>query len=101
VELVEGTEGAEIVTTPAGVAAIWFNTRHDAFSDKRVRQAVAYAIDKATISETLFQGFAAPVSTEIPYVQWAQPDDANPYDYDPDQAMALLEEAGWNSDETY
>ena len=101
VELVEGTEGAEIVTTPAGVAAIWINNRHEAFSDKRVRQAIAYAIDKTTISETLFQGFAAPVSTEIPYVEWAQPDDANPYDYDAEQAMALLEEAGWNSDETY
>ena len=101
VELVEGIEGAEIVTTPAGVAAIWFNTKHEAFDDKRVRQAVAYAIDKATIADTLFQGFASPVSTEIPYLEWTQPEDANPYDYDPDQAMALLEEAGFNSDETY
>lgn len=101
VELVEGTEGAEIVTTPAGVAAIWINTKHSSFSDKRVRQAIAYAIDKATIAETLFQGYAEPVSTEIPYVEWAQPDDANPYDYDPEMATQLLEEAGWAGDETY
>ncbi len=101
VELVEGTEGAEIVTTPAGVAAIWINTKHTAFEDKRVRQAIAYAIDKVTIAETLFQGYANPVSTEIPYVEWAQPDDANPYDYDPDRAMELLAEAGWEGGETY
>jgi len=101
VELVEGTEGAEIITTPAGVAAIWFNTKHPAFEDKRVRQAMTYAIDKATICESLFLGYADPVSTEIPYIDWAQPADANPYTYDPEKAMALLEEAGWAGDETY
>ena len=96
-ELVGGIEGAEIVTTPAGVAALWFNVNQPALSDKRVRQAFAYAIDKKTITETLFLGYANPVSTEIPYVTWAQPADANPYEYDPEKAKALLAEAGWDS----
>jgi peptide/nickel transport system substrate-binding protein len=99
-ELVEGTEGAEVVGFPAGVGYIAFNCWQPYLSDKRVRQAVAYAIDKVTICETLFQGYASPVSTEIPYVTWAQPDDANPYDYDPDMAMQLLEEAGWTGEQT-
>lgn len=101
IELVSGIEGAEIVTTPAGVGAIWFNNRHPAFTDKRVRQAVSYAIDRATITETLFQGYADPVYTEIPYVQWAQPADANPYNYDPEMAKSLLTEAGWDSSQSY
>jgi peptide/nickel transport system substrate-binding protein len=101
VELVEGIDGAEIVTTPAGVAAIWINTKNPAFEDVRVRQAIAYAIDKQTISETLFQGFAQPVSTEIPYIAWAQPEDANPYDYSPETATELLTEAGWDDSQTY
>lgn len=101
VELVEGTEGAEIVTTPAGVAALWFNCKLPELSDKRVRQAIAYAIDKVTMSEALWLGFADPVSTEIPYIAWVQPPDANPYDYDPDQAAALLEEAGWDSSKSF
>lgn len=100
VELVEGTEGAEIVTTPAGVAAIWFNTKFPALSDKRVRQAFAYAIDKPTITETLFRGYADPVSTEIPYVEWAQPADANPYEFDPEKATSLLAEAGFDGGQT-
>ena len=100
-ELVSGIEGAEIVTTPAGVGAIWINNKLPEFSDKRVRQAIAYAIDKATITETLFQGYANPVSTEIPYVEWAQPADANPYNYDPEMAQSLLAEAGWAGDKTY
>ena len=101
VELVEGIEGAEIVTTPAGVGAIWLNNKYPAFTDKRVRQAIAYAIDKETICETLFLGYADPVSTEIPYVEWAQPPDANPYTYDPEMAQQLLTEAGWTGDETF
>jgi peptide/nickel transport system substrate-binding protein len=101
VELVEGTEGAEIVQTPAGTAALWFNCKLPEFSDKRVRQAVAYAVDKATMSEALWLGYAAPCSTEIPYIDWVQPADANPYDYDPDMAASLLEEAGWDSSKTF
>jgi len=96
-ELVQGIEGAEIVTTPAGVAAIWVNNNQPEFSDKRARQAIAYAIDKKTITETLWLGDADPVSTEIPYVTWAQPADANPYNFDPEKAKSLLAEVGWDS----
>jgi peptide/nickel transport system substrate-binding protein len=101
IELVSGIEGAEIVTTPAGVGAIWINTKLPEFTDKRVRQAISYAIDRATITESLFQGYADPVSTEIPYVQWAQPADANPYDFDPDMAKQLLTEAGFDTSSTH
>lgn len=101
VEVVQGIGDAEIVTTPAGVSAIWFNVNQPELSDKRVRQAVAYAIDKKTLAETLYKGYADPVATEIPYVKWAQPADANPYDYDPDKAKSLLAEAGWKNDKTF
>jgi peptide/nickel transport system substrate-binding protein len=101
IELVTGIEGAEIVTTPAGVGAIEINNKLPEFSDKRARQAIAYAIDKATITETLFQGYADPVSTEIPYVTWAQPADANPYNYDPEKAKSLLAEVNWDSSKTF
>lgn len=101
VQLVEGIEGAEIITTPAGVGAIFVNLSQPEFEDVRVRQAISYAIDRATITENLFQGFANPVSTEVPYLDWVQPEDANPYDYDPDMAVSLLEEAGWDSSKTF
>jgi peptide/nickel transport system substrate-binding protein len=100
-ELVQGIQGAEIVTTPAGVGAIWINNNLPEFSDKRARQAISYAIDRKTITDTLFLGYADPVATEIPYVQWAQPADANPYAYDPDKAKSLLAEVGWSGDKTF
>ena len=99
-ELVEGTEGAEVIGFPAGVGVIFYNVRQPELADKRVRQAMAYAIDKKTIAETLFQGYATAVSTEIPYVEWAQPEDANPYDYDPEMAKQLLADAGWTGERT-
>lgn len=100
VELVGGIEGAESIPFPAGVGYIAYNLYQDYLQDKRIRQAMAYAIDKKTIAETLFQGQVKAVSTEIPYITWAQPADANPYDYDPDKAKSLLEEAGWTGEHT-
>jgi peptide/nickel transport system substrate-binding protein len=100
-ELVEGIEGAEIVTTSAGVGSIQINVRQPEFADKRVRQAIAYAIDKQTIAESIYLGYGEAVSTEVPYVEWVQPADANPYDYNPDQATALLTEAGWDNSKSF
>jgi peptide/nickel transport system substrate-binding protein len=100
-ELVEGIEEAEIVTTSAGVGSIQINVKQPEFADKRVRQAIAYAIDKNTIAEQVYQGYGPATATEAPYIEWIQPDDANPYDYDPDMAASLLEEAGWDSSKTF
>lgn len=100
-DLVQGFDFADIVTTPAGVGAIWINTEHADWTDKRVRQAVSYAIDRKTITDNLFRGYADPVSTEVPYLAYTQAADLNPYAYDPDKAKALLTEAGWASETTY
>lgn len=98
VELVGGIDGAESVPFPAGVGYITYNLYQEYLQDKRIRQAMAYAIDKKTIAETLFQGQVKAVSTEVPYITWAQPADANPYDYDPEKAKSLLAEAGWTGE---
>lgn len=67
------------------------------FSDVRVRQAIAYAIDMETIAETLFEGKAIVADSMIPNGAW-KTDGLNAYGYDPDKARALLEEAGWDED---
>ncbi len=67
---------------------------HPIFSDVRVRQAVRLAIDVDAIAQDIFNGYPVPVWTELfrpPYVC----DNIPRPKYDPDGAMALLEEAGW------
>ena len=100
VELVGGIEGAEAIPFPAGVGYIAYNLYQEYLQDKRIRQAMAYAIDKKTIAETIYQGQVEAVSTEMPYLTWIQPPEANPYDYDPEKAKALLDEAGWTGEHT-
>jgi len=65
-------------------------------NDKRVRQALNYAVDKEGVAK-LYGGYAAPMSP-----QWLTPDTIgyNPdlegmYDYDPQKAKELLAEAGY------
>lgn len=68
-------------------------------SDARIRQALRLAIDMDTILETLFEGKAEKAVSLIgpgPYLA----DDLATYDYNPEKAKALLDEAGWPSDYT-
>jgi peptide/nickel transport system substrate-binding protein len=64
------------------------------FKDKRVRQAMNYAIDKEAITKGLFSGMApiskAPVSRGVPGHNPNLPQ----YNYDPEKAKKLLAEAG-------
>jgi len=66
---------------------------HPFFSDVRVRHAVRMAIDVDTLVDDIFFGYGEPIWTEFfrpPYVC-----DIPRPPYDPERAMALLEEAGW------
>ncbi len=67
---------------------------HPALQDVRVRQAIAYAIDFDEICDKLLYGGTYPPLTKWEETPYQYPD-ANPYAYDPDQAQALLDEAGW------
>lgn len=64
-------------------------------SDKRVRQAMNYAVDKETIVKTILGGYAVVAPATIsPLIEGYNPN-VKPYPYDPDKAKALLKEAGW------
>ncbi len=72
-----------------------FNMTKEPFSDKRFRQAVAYAINRQDMVEriTLGKGLPGNPGWLSPANQWYNPDVPG-YDYDPAQANALLDEMG-------
>lgn len=75
---------------------ILFNTSRGPLQELAVRQAFMQAVDRPTLAENLFFGFAdaayGPLSSSTP-LYWQGAEDYYPYDVD--AAAALLEEAGW------
>jgi peptide/nickel transport system substrate-binding protein len=94
-----GDEGYELerYVTAGRPQQLTFNTSRGVFVDERVRQAFAYSLDREAAVETIGQGLIpyegnGSVSQSTPgYSQAA----AARYGYDPGQANALLDEAGW------
>lgn len=65
-------------------------------NDSRIRQVFAYAIDREELVEKIARGAGKPGEMGILPEDhiWYNPDQPE-YNYDPDKAEALLEEAGW------
>src|SRR5437879_2491717 len=64
------------------------------FMDKRVRQAMNYAVDKDAINKGLYGG-ATTASQGMPPVLWGYNKSVPPYPFDAAKAKALLGEAGF------
>jgi len=77
---------------------VWFlilNAKEGPFADKRVRQAVNYAIDKKSLVDNVLQGTAEVAAGPTPPAfAWAYDNKLQPYPYDPEKARQLLKEAG-------
>ena len=65
------------------------------FQDRRVRQALLYALDRKAIVEKVLFGQGIVAATTVPPQSWAFIPDVPVYGYDPARARALLDEAGW------
>lgn len=75
--------------------AVFFNTAHPPLDDVRVRRALAYAIDKPRIIQTLTYGTAVPATADLADFYWAYDPNVTKYPYDLTKANALLDQAGW------
>ncbi len=85
-----------VLRAPGTVLAYMaFNTRDPILKDERVRQALAYAIDRRPFIEYLQRGFARPATSLLPPESWAYNGDVPSYDHDPARARQLLEQAGY------
>lgn len=77
-----------------------FNTTREPLDDVRVRKALAMAIDRELIAETVTQGvYIASTSLVPPDTLGYYPPEL--FTYDPDQAKQLLAEAGYPNGENF
>lgn len=72
-----------------------FNLDNPILKDKRVRQALAYGMDRKLMSEKLFRGLQPVAHTNISPLDQVASDDVKTYPFDPEKAAALLDAAGW------
>ncbi len=72
-----------------------FNTEKKPFTDKKVRQAMNYAVNKQAIIDAVFLGAGKPAINPIPPTIWSYNTEVKDYPYDPAKAKALLAEAGY------
>ncbi|MDO8668651.1 MAG: ABC transporter substrate-binding protein [bacterium] len=78
------------------LSAIFFNTKASLFlMDKRVRQALAYAIDKNEIVSEVMGGNARVIDSPVLPESFAYNNNAKKYNYDVASSSRLLKEAGW------
>lgn len=63
--------------------------------DCRVRRAISFGIDEQAIIAEILDGHGHPMYSPIPRVSWAYNDAIKTYEYSPDRAAALLEDAGY------
>jgi dipeptide transport system substrate-binding protein len=90
------TPGITVIQQPGlNIGYLGFNVEKKPFDDKRVRQALNMAIDRAAITSAVFQGTGQIAKNPIPPTMWSYNDAVKDYPYDPAKARQLLAEAGY------
>jgi peptide/nickel transport system substrate-binding protein len=78
-----------------GYTYLGFRLSHPFFSDKRVRQAMAHAINKQEIIDGVLFGLGQEATGPYKPGTWAYNPDVKKFPFDAGKAKALLAEAGW------
>ncbi|HLR94581.1 MAG TPA: ABC transporter substrate-binding protein [Jiangellaceae bacterium] len=82
-----------------GVAVLSFNYHRQQWNDRRLREAVAVAINRADLEPLVDPGYSEPWPHYLPGTSYAFARDVTAPDHDRDRAIALLDEAGLSPDE--
>lgn len=81
-----------------GIQVMMYNV--NTVQDPKVRQAIAYAIDRHFIVENLLKGVGEVVDGPYPTINPFLNTELETYDYNPEKAKQLLAEAGWDASAT-
>ena len=89
--------GTRVVNVPSDFLFFFaFDTlKPGPLQDKRVRQAINYAINVDAIQKAILEGTGLRLAINLPKAAFGYPSDMQPYPYDPAKAKQLLTEAGY------
>lgn len=76
---------------------IGYNLKNPLFQDKRVRQAIAHAINKREIIEGVLLGYGTQCTGPFPPSSWAFNPKVKDFEYSPEKAKRILSELGWKA----
>ena len=94
VSTIKNSQQFEVKSAQSSVCAIFFcNLRSGVCVDKRVRQALNYALDVQELINTIMDGAALPLNGPLTPLHFGY-DPVDPFPHDPAKARALLAEAG-------
>lgn len=94
--IVKNIPGVKIVWDDVnGYEDVQLNVQRPYLQDVRVRQAIAYAIDKSRIVNTSTFGQEKVATEDQPPFMWAYDPNVKDYGYNVQMAKQLLQQAGW------
>lgn len=87
-----------VIITPAYRSRSYeLNVERFPFDDKRIREAVNWAVDMPAIVEAVASPLTVPADSLLPMAGWGYPGEGvlPSFGYDPDKARGLIEESGF------
>ncbi len=84
------------------ISSLWWQALHlnnqaTPFTNKAIRQAIWFAVDRNVIQRVVYQGLGAPAWGPFPPSMWAQDRDFSEWKRDPTKARAKLAEGGMST----
>lgn len=78
-----------------GYGFMGMNYGSDKVKDPKVRQALLYGLNREGFMQSYYQGYGQVYNSHILPTSWAYNPDVPKYEYNPEKANQLLDEAGW------
>jgi peptide/nickel transport system substrate-binding protein len=95
VPTIEGDEKLKLLERPAfNVAYVGINQAKPPMNNLKVRQAVAYGLDRQAVVDNFYGGRGVVAEQMMPPEVEGYADSVTTYEYDPEKAKTLLQEAG-------
>jgi peptide/nickel transport system substrate-binding protein len=96
-ETISGNPDLQLLDRPAfNVGYVGMNQAIKPLDDIAVRQAVAHAIDRQEVVDAFYGGQGVVAKEFMPPEVFGYADDVTEYEYDPDKARQILEDAGYD-----